>query len=151
HHHLTALLETLEVAVGGLLIRHGDRQREALEARLALGAAVGAEHHRLADAELRVHHLVAAARRGHLGVRALLVAANARDVGAERLLVMGEGLLAAALEEEVGLHLGGRGRARRCHCGLPFDFGWFGDAAARPRPFTYTSNEKGRNRQLEAS
>src|SRR5258707_7565997 len=47
HAHLAAVSERLEHAVGLGFVLGVDREREALEFRLALGAAVGG-HHRLA-------------------------------------------------------------------------------------------------------
>ena len=76
------------------------------KARLAQALAVGGHHRRLADAQARVHHLVLGAGRDHAGrVRfgAVLEAHEHRHLGAERAAVELDRLLAAAVEEQVGL------------------------------------------------
>src|SRR5262249_25983526 len=81
-----------------------DGEREALEFRLALRAAVGRHHVLAADAQARMHDLVVAAGRNHAGrrrFRAFLIAHHHLDLGAQRLLVELDRLLAAAVEEQI--------------------------------------------------
>ena len=73
---------------------------------------VGSHHRRIADAEARVHHLVLGTGRHHagwLGLRAVLEAHEHGHFRAERFAVELERLVAAAVEEQVGLDL---------HCSL---------------------------------
>src|SRR5262249_1267909 len=90
--------------------RGRDRQREALEARLAGAHAVGGEHHRLADAQRGVHHLVARhLRRAFAAARGggLAVVLGGGHPPARAALLEGDGLFATTVEHEVGLDLHG--------------------------------------------
>src|SRR5262249_41661471 len=60
HLHLSSIGEPREHLVRARLVRYRHRQRETLEARLALAAAIGRHHHGVPDAKARVHHLVLA-------------------------------------------------------------------------------------------
>src|SRR5215472_17580499 len=104
HSHLAAVGERLEHAVGLGFVLGVDGEREALEFRLAVRAAVGCHHVLAADAQARMHDLVVAAGRNHAGrrrLRAFLIAHHHLDLGAQRLLVELDRLLAAAVEEQI--------------------------------------------------
>jgi hypothetical protein len=105
--HLSAVGERREHAVGRSLILGVEGEREALEFRLALGVAVGRHDIRAVDAKACVHDLVLAAGRNHAGRRFLRTFVEAHhhpDLGAERLLVEVDRLLAAAIEEQIRCH-----------------------------------------------
>src|SRR5205085_4110532 len=107
HAHFSTIRERFEHAVGVGFVLGIDGQREALEFRLALRAAVGCHHWGIADAKTRMHDLVLAAGGNHAGrrrLRAFLVAHHHLDLGAKRLLVEVERFLAAAVEEQVRCH-----------------------------------------------
>src|SRR6516162_3135179 len=104
HSYLAAVGERREHAVGLGLVPGVDGEREALEFRLALRAAVGRHHVLAVDAQARMHDLVVAAGRNHAGrrrLRAFLIAHHHLDLGAQRLLVELDCLLAAAVEEQI--------------------------------------------------
>ncbi len=105
HLHLPAVGERGEHALGLGLVRRRQRQRKTLEARFSLAVTVGGHHHGLADAEVRMQHLVFGARREHAGWRglgALLVTYERRHLRAERLAVELERFLATAVKEQIG-------------------------------------------------
>src|SRR5919201_6571571 len=107
HAHFSTIGESLEHAVGLGVVPCINREREALEFRLTLRAAVGRHHLRIADAKTRMHDFVLAAGRNHAGrrrLRAFLVAHHHLDLGAKRFLVEVERFLAAAVEEQVRCH-----------------------------------------------
>src|ERR1700741_1520173 len=58
HAHFSASGERLEHAVGVCFVLGIEGEREALEFRLALRAAVGCHHRRIAEAKKRMHYLV---------------------------------------------------------------------------------------------
>jgi len=71
---------------------------------------VGSHHRCVADAQTCVHHLVSGIGREHAGFawfRAFLEAHEHRHLGAERAAVELDCLLAAAVEEQIGLDLHG--------------------------------------------
>src|SRR5258708_30781260 len=74
HLHLAALAERCEQPVGLGDAGRGDRQREALEVRLPLAAAVRCHHSPLPDADAGMHHLVAGSPGAHVGTRPVLAA-----------------------------------------------------------------------------
>src|SRR5262245_13381377 len=107
HLHLSAVGERREHAVGRGLIVGIEGERETLEFRLALGIAVGRHDVRAVDPDARVHDLVLAAGRNHAGRRLLRTFVESHhhpDLGAERLLVEFDRLLAAAIEEQIRCH-----------------------------------------------
>ena len=82
-----------------------DRQCKAVELRIAGIASVRGHHSCLADLERGVHHLVLVARRAHRFVGAVLPAHQHADFSAERFFVKLDRFIAAAVEEQIGLHL----------------------------------------------
>src|SRR5262249_1200634 len=105
HRHLAAVTQGGEQPIGLRLVRGREGQAEALEIRLSPLAAVRAHDHRFTYAQARMHPLVFRAGRDHaLLIRgAILEAREHLHFGAERTLVELDGLLAAAIEGEVGL------------------------------------------------
>src|SRR5262249_23441287 len=70
-------------------------------------AAVGSHHIGVADAQARVHDLVVPARRHPAGkrwFRALFVAHDHQDLGAQRLLVKIDRLFATTVEESICIY-----------------------------------------------
>src|SRR6266700_375645 len=105
HLYLAAVGQRGEGAVGLGFRRHGQREREAGEARTFL-ASVGSHECGSADAESGVHDFVFKARRQHPGrrrFRAFLVVHEHIHLRAERRAVEFQRLFAAAAEEYVGL------------------------------------------------
>src|SRR6266542_2568685 len=105
HLHLPAVAQRREQPLGLGLAGHREREREALAARPPFAPTVGDQHRGLADTEARMHDLALGTRRDHGGVGAVLEAHEHRHLGAERAPVELDRLLAAALEEQVGLDL----------------------------------------------
>jgi hypothetical protein len=106
HLHLPAVGERSEHPVRLGLMRHRQREREALEAGPFLAATVGGHHRGLADAKARMHDLVLRTGRHHAGWRRLRVVLEAhehRHLGAEHAAVELDCFLAVAVEEQIGL------------------------------------------------
>src|SRR5712691_6269030 len=105
HLHLPTVGQRSEQPLGLGIVRHRERQRKALEAGPPEASPVGSQHRCIADAEGHMHHLVLATWRHHGGVRAFLEAHEHRHLGSERAAVELDRLLAATVEEQIGLDL----------------------------------------------
>src|SRR5207253_6617319 len=103
--HLPALHQRRDHPTSLALASHRERQRDALEARVPAASTVRSQHGGLADLEAGMHRLVLGTWLSHPGVGAFLEALEGRDLGADRATVELERLLAAPLEEQVGLNL----------------------------------------------
>jgi hypothetical protein len=107
---LAAFGQRLEERVGLGLGLGADCQRETFELWVALGVAVGSHHLCVADLEGGVQNLFFGARRAHGTVHAIRIFLEAHqhlDLGAERLLIKIQRFFAAAVEEQIGLHVHG--------------------------------------------
>ena len=101
------LAQGREQLVGVGFVLRVDGQGKTLEIRIARVAAIGCHQSGVADANARMHHLVLVGRRAHRLVGTVLPTHQHRHLGAERLLIEIERLVAAAVEEQIGLNLHG--------------------------------------------
>jgi len=77
------------------------------EIGLSQAAAIGTQHHRIADAQGGVHDLIFGAGRDHAGLGGLGAVAEAHQhlhLGTERATVEFDRLLAFSVKEQVGLN-----------------------------------------------
>ena len=103
--HLAVFCQRGEQAIGLGFLCQGERQREALETRLAGAATVGRHDGVAADAKAGVHHLVLIdAGLAHGGIGAVLEVRHTLHFCAEGFAVEIEGFFAAPIKEQVRLN-----------------------------------------------